>query len=113
MSRTEDLRALSQRVADALPPEVLEVVLTGSVSRGVADEISDVEMLLVPVEHVDLLAAARIEEAALRWGGYSPAGILHPRAPGRSAGAGRVAGGRGSADAADRLCSEPCLGADD
>jgi hypothetical protein len=57
MSRTEDLRALAQRVADALPPDVLEVVLTGSVSRGVADEISDVEMLLVPVEQVGLEAA--------------------------------------------------------
>jgi predicted nucleotidyltransferase len=57
MSRTEDLRALAQRVADALPPEVVEVVLTGSVSRGVADEVSDVEMLLVPVAHIDLEAA--------------------------------------------------------
>jgi hypothetical protein len=173
MSRTEDLRALAQRVADALPPEVLEVVLTGSVSRGVADEISDVEMLLVPVAHIDLeaafamardagleqldtwgvqgtpakrvsgyrdgaplelifwprdyaessvdallagepssaadalahgialrtsgllaawqerlrrypeeLAAARIEEAALRWGGYTPAGVLTLARPG-------------------------------
>lgn len=41
------MRALAQRVADAFPPEVVEVVLTGSVSRGVADEVSDVEMLVV------------------------------------------------------------------
>ena len=173
MSRTEDLRALAQRVADALPADVLEVVLTGSVSRGVADEVSDVEMLLVPAGQVDLeaafamardaglerldtwgvqatpakrvsgyrdgaplelivwprdyadasvdallagepssaadalahgvalrtsgllaswqarlrrypdgLAAARIEEAALRWGGYTPAGVLTLARPG-------------------------------
>jgi hypothetical protein len=44
----EDLRALAQRVADALPVAVVdEVVLTGSVSRGVADDVSDIEMLIV------------------------------------------------------------------
>ncbi len=43
-----DLRALAQRVADALPAECVdEVVLTGSVSRGMADEASDIEMLVV------------------------------------------------------------------
>ena len=42
-ARTAELRALALRVADGFPPEVLEVVLTGSVSRGVADEVSDVE----------------------------------------------------------------------
>lgn len=45
---------LAQRVADALPPEVVEVVLTGSVSRGVADELSDVEALVVTEEQVSL-----------------------------------------------------------
>jgi hypothetical protein len=45
--RSEELRALAQRIADELPDEVDEVVLTGSVSRGVADERSDVEMLVV------------------------------------------------------------------
>jgi predicted nucleotidyltransferase len=45
--RSEELRALAQRLADAFPPEVIEVVLTGSVSRGVADDVSDVEMLCV------------------------------------------------------------------
>ena len=45
--RSEELRVLAQRVADALPSEVIEVVLTGSVSRGVADEVSDIEMLCV------------------------------------------------------------------
>jgi hypothetical protein len=47
-ARNEDLRALAQRVADALPSELAEeVVLTGSVSRGMADELSDIEMLVV------------------------------------------------------------------
>jgi hypothetical protein len=53
-ARTEDLRALAQRLADALPPVVEEVVLTGSVSRGVADELSDVEQLVVTREQLDL-----------------------------------------------------------
>ncbi len=47
-ARSEELRALAQRVADAFPPDAIEVVLTGSVSRGVANEVSDVEMLVVP-----------------------------------------------------------------
>ena len=49
-NRTVDLRALAERVAEALPPVVEEIVLTGSVSRGVADELSDIEMLLVTPE---------------------------------------------------------------
>jgi hypothetical protein len=46
-ARSVELRALAQAIADALPDTVDEVVLTGSVSRGVADEASDVEMLIV------------------------------------------------------------------
>ncbi len=46
-ARSLVLRSVAQRIADTLPPTVLEVVLTGSVSRGVADEISDIEMLIV------------------------------------------------------------------
>jgi predicted nucleotidyltransferase len=38
---------LAQRVADELPPAIEEVLLTGSVSRGMADEDSDIELLLV------------------------------------------------------------------
>lgn len=45
--RSQQLQDLAQHVADALPLKVAgEVMLTGSVSRGVADEISDIEMLL-------------------------------------------------------------------
>jgi hypothetical protein len=54
MSRSEELQALAQGVADAFPPEVIEVVLTGSVSRGMADEVSDVEMLVVTSEQLEL-----------------------------------------------------------
>lgn len=46
-ARSLELQALAQAIADALPPLVEEVVLTGSVSRGVADGVSDIEMLLV------------------------------------------------------------------
>jgi predicted nucleotidyltransferase len=72
-NRTEELRTLAQRVADALPPEVIEVVLTGSVSRGLADELSDVEMLVVTEEQVSLehafeLAAAAGLEGRDSWG---------------------------------------------
>jgi len=46
---------LAQRVADGLPAEVAEeVVLTGSVSRGTADEVSDIEMLVVTREPLEL-----------------------------------------------------------
>jgi hypothetical protein len=63
-ARSEELRALAQGVADALPPEVIEVVLTGSVSRGVADEISDVEMLLVTAEPIELEQAYDLARGA-------------------------------------------------
>jgi len=54
-ARSDDLQALAQRVADALPAEVAqEVVLTGSVSRGMADELSDIEMLVVTREALEL-----------------------------------------------------------
>ena len=54
-TRSKTLRTLAQRVADALPAEVAEeVVLTGSVSRGVADDVSDIEMLVVTREPLEL-----------------------------------------------------------
>jgi predicted nucleotidyltransferase len=46
-AKTAELRAVAQRIADMLPADVEEVVLTGSVSRGVADGVSDIEMLIV------------------------------------------------------------------
>ena len=53
-SSTRTLRGAAERIAAELPPVVEEVVLTGSVSRGVADEISDIEMLLVTTTRLDL-----------------------------------------------------------
>ena len=63
-ARSEELRALAQRVADAFPPSVLEVVLTGSVSRGVADAVSDIEMLVVPESPLELEDAYAIAREA-------------------------------------------------
>ncbi len=63
--RSEQLQELAQRVADALPLEVAEeVVLTGSVSRGIADEISDIEMLIVTPEPLELTACFDCARAA-------------------------------------------------
>jgi hypothetical protein len=53
-SNTRELREVAERIATALPPVVEEVVLTGSVSRGVADEISDIEMLLITTMRLGL-----------------------------------------------------------
>jgi len=64
MSRSDELRALAQRVADALPPEAIEVVLTGSVSRGVADEFSDIEMLVVTEDQLSLAEAMELARRA-------------------------------------------------
>jgi predicted nucleotidyltransferase len=75
--RSQQLQDLAQRVADALPLDVAEeVVLTGSVSRGIADEISDIEMLIVTPEPMELAAcfeharAAGLEELDT-WGDQS------------------------------------------
>jgi hypothetical protein len=53
-ARTQELLSLAERIAEALPPVVEEVVVTGSVSRGAADDISDIEMLVVTNERLEL-----------------------------------------------------------
>lgn len=53
-ARTGELHRLAERIAAALPPVVEEVVVTGSVSRGSADEVSDIEMLVVTSEPLEL-----------------------------------------------------------
>jgi Nucleotidyltransferase domain len=53
-AKTVELRAVAQAIADALPETVEEVVVTGSVSRGVADEVSDIEMLVVTSDEPEL-----------------------------------------------------------
>jgi predicted nucleotidyltransferase len=63
--RSKQLQDLAQRVADALPLEAAEeVVLTGSASRGVADEVSDIEMLVVTPEPLELTACFEHARAA-------------------------------------------------
>jgi predicted nucleotidyltransferase len=64
MNRSDELRALAQRVADGLPPDVIEVVLTGSVSRGVADDVSDIEMLCVSERPLSLEEAFELARRA-------------------------------------------------
>jgi predicted nucleotidyltransferase len=53
-ARARELREVASRIVTALPAVVEEVVLTGSVSRGVADELSDIEMLFVTTERLEL-----------------------------------------------------------
>src|SRR5438128_742094 len=76
--RSRQLRDLAQRVADALPLEVAEeVVVTGSVSRGVADEVSDIEMLIVTPEQLDLAACfdTRSTGSTARFAGHDRTAI--------------------------------------
>src|SRR3954464_12047693 len=61
-ARTHELRRIAERIAAALPPVAEEIVLTGSVSRGVADDVSDIEMLVVttlPLELAECYEHAR------------------------------------------------------
>jgi predicted nucleotidyltransferase len=72
-AKSLELRALAQAIADALPPAIDEVVVTGSVSRGVADELSDIELLIVTRDELELtecfaLAAACGLEQLGTWG---------------------------------------------
>jgi predicted nucleotidyltransferase len=75
-ARSVKLRSIAQAVADTLPPTVEEVVLTGSVSRGVADDVSDIEMLIVTrgesqlAECFQLAAAAGLTDLGT-WGPQS------------------------------------------
>jgi len=104
VARSEELRALAQRVADALPPDVIEVVVTGSVSRGVADDVSDIEMLCVterPLsleEAFELARRAGLEERE-SWGRPVHPDAARLRLPRRAAGRDDlvVAGARGGA----------------
>jgi hypothetical protein len=82
--RSLELCAIAQRVADALPATVEEVVVTGSVSRGVADDVSDIEMLIVTGGELELpdcfsLAAASGLTDLGTWG---PQGMATKRVSG-------------------------------
>jgi predicted nucleotidyltransferase len=63
-ARSDELLALAHRVADSLPPEAVEIVLTGSVSRGVADDVSDLEMLVVTEDLLSLDEALELARGA-------------------------------------------------
>ncbi len=73
-TRSDELRAAAERLVAGIPADIApEVVVTGSVSRGVADDVSDVEMLLVTRDQLDLetcftLAAAAGLEQLGSWG---------------------------------------------
>src|SRR5262245_21081974 len=62
-ARTIELRAIAQSLADALPPLAEEVVVTGSVSRSVADDVSDLEMLIVTRGELELEDCYSLAEA--------------------------------------------------
>jgi len=63
-ARSAELHAVALRIANALPASVEEVVLTGSVSRGVADDVSDIEMLVVTEEPLELETCFGLAAAA-------------------------------------------------
>ncbi|HEY1513751.1 MAG TPA: hypothetical protein VGF66_08350 [Gaiellaceae bacterium] len=77
-TRSDELRASAERLVVGIPDDVApEIVVTGSVSRGVADDVSDVEMLLVTSDQLDLetcfaLAAAAGLERLGTWGPQGP-----------------------------------------
>jgi hypothetical protein len=83
-AKSVEFRAVAQRVANALPATVEEVVLTGSVSRGVADDVSDIEMLIVTPGEPDLdLCFALAGNAGLTdLGTWGPQGVPTKRVSG-------------------------------
>jgi hypothetical protein len=74
VTHSERLLGLARQIVDALPPDVVEDAgVTGSVSRGVADDVSDIELLLVTptplsLEQCDALASGAGLEQRDTWG---------------------------------------------
>ena len=103
-ARSLELRSVAQRVADALPGAVEEVVLTGSVSRGVADEVSDIEMHVVTSGEPELeecfSLAAACGLATLERGAGRGSRRSASRAPGTAFGVDLVWWSRGHAETA-------------
>lgn len=74
--RSARLRALAGRVAELLPGHVEDVVLTGSTARGMADDLSDVELLVISERLPDELPFEDVQswspgiEGAMWYGGF-------------------------------------------
>lgn len=84
-ARSEELRAAAGRLVAGLPVAiVVEVVVTGSVSRGVADDVSDVEMLVVTREQLVLETCFELARAAglEQLGSWGPQGTETSRVSG-------------------------------
>jgi Nucleotidyltransferase domain len=88
-ARSFELRSIAQSIADALPPTVEEVVVTGSVSRGVADDVSDIEVLIVTPDQLDLEKCFSLAAAAglTNLGTWGPQGVPTKRVSGYRDGA--------------------------
>lgn len=77
-ARSTELLEVARRIVDAFPHDVVqEAAVTGSVSRGVADELSDIEMLVVTGPELSLeecfhLAGAAGLEQLSTWGPLDP-----------------------------------------
>jgi hypothetical protein len=73
--RSETLRELAARVAELLPAQAEDVVLTGSTARGMADDLSDVELLTISESLPDELPLGDVQswspgiEGAMWYGG--------------------------------------------
>ena len=83
-AKSVELRAIAQAIADDLPAEIEEVVVTGSVSRGVADDVSDIEMLIVTRDEPDLDACFALAAACglTSLGTWGPQGVPTKRVSG-------------------------------
>jgi len=83
-SRSAELRAIAQAIAEALPATVEEVVVTGSVSRGVADDVSDIAMLIVTQGEPELDACFALAAACgvTDLGTWGPQGVPTERVSG-------------------------------
>jgi hypothetical protein len=88
-ARSVELRAIAHAIADALPETAEEVVLTGSVSRGVADDVSDIEMLIVTGRPLELEECYAIAAACglTELGSWGPQGVPTKRVSGYRDGA--------------------------